>query len=374
MKQIVMLVGIGNNDRGSARLASEFGRTVLIQDGPIGHEEVWENGVRTYNGPEVRTRQSRLLAEMTLGVSGVFRNLKNFKRLAQGARADLVITSAYVQTVAGLWLRLTGRAAKVVCIVSDYLPPRGSFAVRMHRRVTGFLTRLAARFSDEAWAVSPRIPTVKVNPHNYVLPLLIDDNQTRPEGRDEVGYIGFPSPDHAIDILFDVCRRHQFKLNIFGDSPYLQSIRHQAPPGTVFHGITNDNVKIGSVLARCFCGYAVYRDTSPNSYSYFGVPSKCLQLFASNVPVVTTNTAHFVQTIGQAGAGCVVEPAAEPIERAILDIRARYTVYFEAINRFRSSWNAGVRQFHRERIGALLEVAVPVDRQSREDATPLKAL
>ena len=113
-------------------------------------------------------------------------------------------------------------------------------------------------------------------------------------------------------------------------------------------------MKIGQVLARCFCGYAVYRDTSPNSYSYFGIPSKCLQLFASNVPVVTTNTAHFTQNIATSGAGCVVQPKPEEIEKAILDIRARFPVYYEAINQFRAKWNAGVEKFHDERIGELL--------------------
>jgi glycosyltransferase involved in cell wall biosynthesis len=363
MKQIVMLVGIGNNDRGSARLASEFGRTILVQDGPVTHEEIWEHGTRVFNGPESRGPNWRWLAMLPLDVPGIFRNLKLYRRLMHGEKCDLIIASAYMQAVAALWLRATGKTRKVVCIVSDYLPPHGSFAVRLHRRITGLWTRLTARYADEAWAVSPRIPTVKVNPRNFVLPLLIDDNGTPPTGREEIGYIGFASPDHALEILFDICRKHGFKLNVFGDSPYLQSIRHLAPPNTVFHGITNDNVKIGQVLARCFCGYAVYRNTSPQSYSYYGVPSKCLQLFANNVPVVTTNTAHFIQTIGASGAGCVVEPVPDQIEAAILDIRARFPVYFEAITRLRDSWNQGVRQFHRERIGALLG-EVPTEAQA----------
>jgi glycosyltransferase involved in cell wall biosynthesis len=354
MKTTVMLVGIGNNDRGSARLASKFGRTILLQDAYIEHREVWENGERVFNGPEIKIRQSRLLAEITFGLSAAPRWLKAYRAALAGGNSDLVITSAYGQTVVALWLRATGRTRKVVCIVSDFLPPRGKFTVRVHRRLTGFFTRVVARFSDEVWAVSPRIPTAKANPKNFVLPLLIDDNGVPPARRDEIGYIGFPSPDHAVDVLFEICEKHKFKLNVFGDSPYLQSIRHRAPADTVFHGITNDNVKIGQVLARCFCGYAVYRDTSPNSYSYFGIPSKCLQLFASNVPVVTTNTAHFTQNIAASGAGCVVNPTAEEIEKAILDIRARFPVYYEAINKFRATWNAGVEKFHDEHIGALL--------------------
>jgi len=349
-----MFVGMGNNDRGSARLASEFGRTVLLQDGPVSHDEFWEKGERTYNGPEPKNNESRLLSELTFGLPGILRTIRRYRRVMENQPCDLIITSAYGQTFAALWLRTIGKTRKVVCVVSDYLPPSGKFLVRIHRRIAGHLVRLAVRLSDEAWAVSPRIPTVKANPRNFVLPLLIDDNHVPPEGRNEVGYIGFPSPDHAIDVLFDICRKHHFKLNIFGDSAYLQSIKQLAPPDTVFHGITNDNVKIGSVLGRCFCGYAVYRDTSSKSYSHYGIPSKCLQLFASNVPVVTTNTAHFTQNIATSGAGCVVEPEPEQIERAMLDIRNRFPVYYDAINRFRETWNAGVKQFHHERIGGLL--------------------
>lgn len=357
MKQIVMLVGIGNNDRGSARLASKFGHTVLLQDAYIEHLEIWENGQRIFDGPEIRIQQSRLLGEATFGLSAIPRLLKGYRNAMQGERGDVIITSSYVQTAVGLWLRMTGRTKKVVCIISDYLPPKGKLTVRVHRRITGLFTRVVARLSDEVWAVSPRIPTAKVNPKNFVLPLLIDDNHAPSGGRNEIGYIGFPSPDHALDVLFEICKKHGFKLNLFGDSPYLQSIRHLAPPDTVFHGITNDNVKIGAVLARCFCGYAVYRDTSANSYSHYGIPSKCLQLFASNVPVVTTNTAHFTQNIATSGAGRVVEPLREEIEQAILDIHARFPAYYEAINRFRETWNAGVEKFHHERIGDLLSDA-----------------
>ena len=354
MKTIVMLVGIGNNDRGSAKLASKFGRTVLLQDAYIEHLEIWENGVRVFNGPEIKIHQSRLLGEATFGLSAIPRLLKSYRAAMRDEKCDVAITSSYVQTAVGLWLRATGRTRKVVCIVSDYLPPKGKLTVRIHRRISGFLTRIVARLSDEVWAVSPRIPTMKVNPKNFVLPLLIDNNHVPPMNRTEIGYIGFPSPDHAVDVLFDICKKHGLKLNIFGDSPYLQSIKHLAPADTVFHGITNDNVKIGQVLARCFCGYAVYRDTSPNSYSHFGIPSKCLQLFASNVPVVTTNTAHFTQNIAACGTGCVVEPKPEEIENAVLDIRARFPVYYEAINRFRETWNAGVEKFHDERLTELL--------------------
>jgi len=102
MKQIVMLVGIGNNDRGSARLASEFGRTILVQDGPVTHEEIWENGARVFNGPELRGKGWRLLSMLPLDLPGIWRNLQTCRRLTRGEKVDLIIASAYVQAAAAL--------------------------------------------------------------------------------------------------------------------------------------------------------------------------------------------------------------------------------------------------------------------------------
>ena len=109
MKTIVMLVGIGNNDRGSARLASKFGRTVLLQDAYIEHLEIWEDGQRTFDGPEIKIQQARFLGEATFGLSAIPRLLKSYHAAMRGEKSDLTITSSYVQTAVGLWLRLTGR-------------------------------------------------------------------------------------------------------------------------------------------------------------------------------------------------------------------------------------------------------------------------
>lgn len=176
----------------------------------------------------------------------------------------------------------------------------------------------------------------------------------QPASREEVAYIGFPSPDHALDVLFDICREHSFRLNVIGDSPYLQSVKHLAPAGTVFHGFLNDEEKIGKILGRCFCGYAIYRDTGPTSYSYYGFPSKTLYCFASNVPIVITNVAHFNAEFEKRGVGRVVEPVPEEIEKAMLELRDRYETYSQAIDRFRTEWNVGVETFHRERMAELL--------------------
>lgn len=67
-----MLTGIGNHDCGSARLASEFGRAILVQDGPINHVEIWRNGTRIF---------AKRIAHIRAELPALLRKLK-----AQGKR------------------------------------------------------------------------------------------------------------------------------------------------------------------------------------------------------------------------------------------------------------------------------------------------
>jgi glycosyltransferase involved in cell wall biosynthesis len=356
MKRIVLLQGTGLNERGWAKMISAHGNVVLIQRTFVEHIEIWEAEKNLYSGSEIPVHRNRVLDEMTFGARNqllVFRFWKYFNP----QKADVVVAVSYSFAMLALFFRLLGRTRKVVCTIVDYLPPAGGLAVRIHRRITNIISRWVARQSDEVWTISPRILSAAANPRNFVMRFPIENNDTAANSRHEIGYIGFPTPDHALDILFAICKKHGFRLNIVGDSPYLQSIKHLAPPDTVFHGITNDSVKINSILSRCFCGYAIYRNIGPGNYSYYGFPSKTLHWFANNTPVVTTNTSLFTDDIAQSGTGCVVEPVLEQIEQAVLDMRAHFPFYYEAINRFRETWNAGAKQFLHERFGALLKPA-----------------
>jgi glycosyltransferase involved in cell wall biosynthesis len=353
VKQIVMMQGLGNNEQGWARLVSKFGRVTLIQQGVLQHVEVWENEQRIFNGPETSVMSTRKLDEATLSLLTFLRSLARFREQLRGENADVIVASNYNMGLAALWLRWRGKARRVVVFTTDYLPPRGSFLVRLHRRITTAMTRFAIRHADEVWTVSPRIPTVQANPKNFVVPICLNSNPLLPGPREEIGYIGFPSPDHGLEILFEIARRHGFRLNIIGQSPYLESIKHLAPPATVFYGTISDPEKVNAIFSRCFCGYSVYRNTGSQSYSYYGIPSKTFYYFASNTPVLTTNTAHFTPRIEEFRVGRVVEPKPEEIEKAILQIKAGFPQYFEAINQFRTIWNKGAEKFHRDRFAAL---------------------
>ncbi len=354
MKHIILVLGSGLNERGWAKDFSKFARVTLIQMGIFDHVEIWEHERRIFCGPEIKTSRLRSFDEALLGLIGFLRTLWLVLRFSKGAKVDLVVTGYYSSGLAALLLRLLGKVRNLTLFLTDYLPVRGSWLVRLHRRITGHLMHLATKWADEAWALSPRILLAQVNPRHFVVPMHIGANRIPAGPRAEIGYIGYPSHDHALDILFDIAKKHSLRVNIIGDSPYLQSIKHLAPPGTVFHGLLNDEEKIGAVFARCFCGYAIYRNITPTSYSYFGFPSKTLYCFASNVPVVITSVAYFNENFEKRGVGRVVEPVPAEIEKAVLQLRDNYGGYSKAIDRFRGEWNQEVEAFHRERLEKLL--------------------
>src|SRR5277367_566826 len=151
MKQIVMLQGMGNNERGWARLVSKFGRVVLVQQGMIQHVEIWENCQCVFNGPETSVVGSRKIDEMTFASLTLLRSIARCCEFTRGKKIDVAIAANYSMGMAALLLRFFGKARKVVILLSDFLPPRGSFAVRLHRRATTVLTKFVSRCADEVW-------------------------------------------------------------------------------------------------------------------------------------------------------------------------------------------------------------------------------
>ncbi|HEX7654345.1 MAG TPA: hypothetical protein VF607_12620, partial [Verrucomicrobiae bacterium] len=333
---------------------SRFGRLRLLQLGMVYHEEIWENGQRIYNGPERKTTlRYRQIDDMLLGLLSFIDTFRFIRKVDAEEKINLIFTGLYCSGFAAWIAQKLGYTQKTISFLADFLPPRGPWHIRLHRRVSGWLTGLAARLADESWALSPRIHTARWNPNNHVVPIHVNYFPTTPHNRLSIGYIGYPSADHGLEILFEIAKKHDFPLQIIGQSPYLDRIRSQAPRNTTFHGMINDEAMIGDILANCFCSYAIYRDISPNSYSYFGFPSKTLYSFASNVPIVITNVAHFNEKFEHFGVGKVVAPENVAIEEAILDIKQNYSRYSAAIDQFRLNWNRHVEQFHHERFSSL---------------------
>ncbi len=353
MADILLLQGMGNNERGWARLLSAYGRTTLVQVSVLDHAEVWEDGRRVTSGPETDRAADRRRNDLEFGRPARIRAEAMVREFAGDRVQDLVIAANHDLGRLALRMRRQGRTLRAVLFLTDHFPPRGPPTVVLHRLAVAALTRQAARRADEVWAISPRIPAGRRHPRRFTVPLPIDDFGLPPSPRDRVAYIGFPSPDHGLDMLFRICGRRGWPVDVVGDSPYLATIRDAAPPGTVFHGVRNDPAEIAAILGRAFCGYAVYRTSGPRSYSHFGFPSKSLYFLAADVPVVITDAGHFNRRLAEAGVGRMVSPDEPAVEAAMADIRERPAAYQEAAAAFRRRQNAAAEAFHHDRLAAL---------------------
>ena len=355
MKSIVMWLGIGNNESACARLMSLYpARVYLLKRGTHEQAEIWEQGSQTHVLPEKNVSTMRLMDDAFFSQPSALKCLLKTWPIARGQRIDLLVVGSNRATMA-CWLRHMGLVDKIVLLLSDHLPDTPRWPVRHHRHLVNAMIRALATRVDEVWSVSPRIPEAQFNPRNFVIPLYIDECMPRnPSLGCEIVYIGYPSEDHALDLLFALAGRHHWKLNIIGASPYLQAIASSAPSTTCFHGTITDRQRIGQIMETCACGYAIYRDTGPTAYSYYGIPSKLFYYLSNDIPVITTNTSSFSPEVERHHLGQLVQPDSESIERGILDLLREARQYRESIRTFRGLWNAGVESFIAQRLKTLL--------------------
>lgn len=353
-KYIVMLQGIGNNESAWAKIISRQGKVFLIQRGVMEHIEIWEWGKCIFLGPYNKLKKTRIINAILYDPYTILRMIYLTLRFSRGiSNLDLIIATSNYYGMAGLLLKKFGKVRKMVSLLQDYFPIDGSVPVKIYRSFHYCSSRFVAKRADQVWQVSPRIKTGLVNPCNYVIPIHINMNKIISGNRSEIAYFGYPTPDHALKHLFKVCKEHNIVLNIIGDSPYLSEIKKYSPDNTIFHGFLNDG-RITQILQKCFCGYAVYLNVGPDNHSYYGIPSKMFRYFASGVPVVTTDIAHFSAKIPKYGLGELITPTYDEIEKAILKIRNNYTIYYDSILNFRSHWNKNVETFLSENLKTLL--------------------
>lgn len=351
-----MIQGIGNNESAWARSLSMHGRAILAIQSAVAYEEVWESGscART-TGRAQQIGREKMVFLQDLWVS--FKLARLARRIYRSfGKMDVVIGTSTYYALTGLLMKQAGMASRCVSFLQDYFPyDRGPLPARIWRWYHYRFSRFVARRADEVWCVSPRIRTGNANPRHFVIPVWIDDNRSSPDGRTDMAYVGGPIEDHCLPWLFEICARNKIRLHVAGASAYLDSIRHLAPPDAVFYGFVHEREKLAEILSKCFCGYAVYRDTGPTNYAYYGVPSKIYTYLAHNVPVVTTDITDWSKHVRDDRLGRLVEPDRDQVESAILEILANYRTYSDSINSFRDQWNRGVEQFLDERMNALIE-------------------
>src|SRR5215469_15819301 len=142
-KNIIMVLGIGINERGWASVISRHGRVTLLQLGLVEHVEVWDAGERIFCGPEIKLgNRWRSIDGMLLGTLMFLKTLRLILSLRRKGPVDVILTGYYSSGLAAILAQKLGLVSRTVSFLADYLPPRGSFLIRTHRRMTNGLAAL----------------------------------------------------------------------------------------------------------------------------------------------------------------------------------------------------------------------------------------
>lgn len=343
-----------------ARICSRYGRVILVQKGWGCHVEIWEAGSRI-NQTTVLIGWWPRMEDILFGLAQTIRSIREAIRYRNGGCYDVVVGSAYENSNAALLLRQFGVAKRVIALACDYLPPENvPWHIRCHRRITGWLTANSLRRADAVWLVSPRIPTPGRN-DALVMPLFINEFKSAPKRKKAVAYVGFPTPEHGLEELFEISARQGIEVHVFGDSPYLRSLARSTDL-IQLHGVVTDRARLHELIKDCYCGYAIYKGVHPGSFLYYGVWSKIYTYLASKLPVVTTAGTYTSDVVREHNIGKVVQPVTADIEQALLELWTDHEGYQLRVENFVPEWNRRAENFWSTQLGAL---ALPDEEISR---------
>jgi hypothetical protein len=346
---ILLIQGVGNSEQDMARICSRNGRVVLVQRGWNHHVEIWEGGLRTFVGPMIKNKYWRL-GDALFGLLGSIRVVREALKHCPDKPYDVVIGTVYDNAHVGLFLRCVGKATRCISMACDYLPLHAdSPAVRVHRRIARWLSERSLRKADGVWLVSPRIP-VPGRTDAVVMPLYISRFEPVRKKKKAIAFVGYPTADHGLETLFEISARHGFEVHLVGDSAYLQSLLPRKTNLIHWHGMVTDRARVHELVKDCFCGYAIYKNVTPDSFLYYGVWSKIYTYWGSLLPVVTTPGSYTSDIIQQHQVSKVAQPEPAAIEKAVLELWNEHEAYVDRLDRFVGQWNQGVEEFLRSQM------------------------
>lgn len=235
------------------------------------------------------------------------------------------------------WLRLTRRFVSIHSAV----PVPGSAGARL----TDWCCHFASRHADEVWVYSWRLPYGRNQDNRRLVRSNIRLVDLPGAERTGIFYLSAGSPNHMLPALFDLSRKHAIPLHIVGSLDphyFLSKIQHLAPPLTTFHGFKELD-ELPEIAAKCFCGWAVYEQTSGDGFEFYGFPAKYLRYLSLGLPILTTDVSEFSREISRRGLGMVVDPAFGELDTALTVLRDNDQSFSNHIATFAAEWNEAVR-------------------------------
>lgn len=264
---------------------------------------------------------------------------------------DLLIGFESVNALSGIFLKKLGKVDTVVYYVSDFSPRR--YRSGWFNSLYLFLDKIAAKFSDATWNVSPAMPEArkklgydmnKLSPQLYApnaffreeikyLPI----SKVQPYSIIYAGTMGPDNgPDLAIKAMIKILKKFpKAILTLAGghsekDERKLRKLIKdlKLEKSVNFRGFIQTNDQMLDLVRHHRLSVAPYRAT-PNSVRWYADAVKIRTSLACGLPVVTTHIPPMGKEAQKQGAGVVVKDDVNQLAEAIINIFSNQKLYLK---------------------------------------------
>ncbi len=283
-----------------------------------------------------------------------------------GGRDHIFIGTTNILALAGIILRLFGRASKVIYYIIDYTPRR--YDNPLLDSLYYAIDRTVCYHSDENWPLNERMITARIEDRGWdsarvryrEVPFGNASHMYDPEEYDRyrpnrIVYMGSILKSKGTALFLPIMESllrlglEDVVFECIGGGPDLDSLQKEIHEKGlenhfVIHGSIPDHREMERVLLTCAVAVAPYYEEDKNSFSYYADPGKVKTYLGCGLPVVITDVPPIARILEKREAGMIAEYDADDIAQKIhsfLKDEALYRKYrANAIQAGREfSWN-----------------------------------
>jgi glycosyltransferase involved in cell wall biosynthesis len=249
---------------------------------------------------------------------------------------DVFVAGDSLLALAGLYLRIRGRARIVVLYSVDFVPRR--FPNWFANRTYHLLDRFAVRHVDIVWNVTDEIWTArslrdgnKKTAPQIVVPVganfaRISRRPINDASGRRIVFLGYLLEKQGVQVAIEAMStiRRSFRdasLLIIGDGPFMPDLKALAEgadgSSVEFAGVIIEDARIEELVSSSALGLAMFRP-DPQNFSQFADPGKIKTYLACGIPVIMTDVPPIARRIQAEGAGRVIPYAAQALAETVM--------------------------------------------------------
>ena len=263
-------------------------------------------------------------------------------------RYDIVLCTSNLLCLIGIFMKLLGKADKLVFYVIDYTPQRFSNSVINY--IYNQIDKLAFYKATMIWTLNEEMLFGRVKQKSLDLNLIkydivpfgnhseiYSEHDYQKNKINHIVYFGGISKEKGSELFVSIAKEliklntNDFKIIIMGggDIEQLKSEVAQNSLDRFFDikGRINDQLEAEKIMLECGIALAPYNANDKNNYAFYADPGKVKVYLSCGLPVLITDVPPFAKTIASTNSGVIIEYEAKDIALEITKLFANENSY-----------------------------------------------